>query len=232
MKKILIQLFVLGMFLGSSTAQAVILFRAILTQEQETPVTPSTPQGSSGIANFSLNDAGTALTYHLDTTGLDFGRINPSGISNNPIPPGTPNDDVTRIHIHRAPFGSAGGIVFGQVETPANAGPCIGQCAPGATDNLNDEDDLVVNVADGIIFGVWDANEGANNNPANFLPALLADLLAGNLYINVHTSDFPGGEIRGQILRVPEPQSLPLIMCGLLAIYLVRRKLLNAEARV
>jgi len=229
MKKILIQLFVLGMFLGSGSAQAVVLFRAILTQEQETPVTPSTPQGSSGIANFFLNDTGTELAYHLDTTGLDFGRINPSGISNNPIPAGNPNDDVTRIHIHRAPFGVAGGIVFGQVEIPANTGPC--PCPP-ATDNLNDEDDLIVDVANGIIMGVWDANEGANNNPANFLPALLADLLAGNLYINVHTNDFPGGEIRGQILQIPEPGSLPLIMCALLAVYLVRRKVLNTEARV
>ncbi|MBK8979984.1 MAG: CHRD domain-containing protein [Planctomycetes bacterium] len=28
----------------------------------------------------------------------------------------------------------------------------------------------------------------------------LADLLAGNLYVNVHTSSFPGGEIRGQVV--------------------------------
>jgi len=30
-------------------------------------------------------------------------------------------------------------------------------------------------------------------------PAQLADLLAGNLYMNVHTSVYPGGEIRGQL---------------------------------
>ncbi|MGB7203002.1 MAG: CHRD domain-containing protein [Pyrinomonadaceae bacterium] len=31
-------------------------------------------------------------------------------------------------------------------------------------------------------------------------PAQLADLLAGNMYFNIHTGGFPGGEIRGQIL--------------------------------
>lgn len=37
-------------------------------------------------------------------------------------------------------------------------------------------------------------------------PALVAELKAGNLYINIHSTQFPGGEIRGQV--VPEPSSL------------------------
>ena len=32
-----------------------------------------------------------------------------------------------------------------------------------------------------------------------FTPALLASLLAGDIYVNLHTADNPGGEIRGQI---------------------------------
>jgi hypothetical protein len=28
---------------------------------------------------------------------------------------------------------------------------------------------------------------------------LVAEIMAGNTYVNVHTIDFPGGEVRGQI---------------------------------
>ncbi|MEP7099397.1 MAG: CHRD domain-containing protein [Burkholderiales bacterium] len=31
-------------------------------------------------------------------------------------------------------------------------------------------------------------------------PAQVADLMAGKWYVNVHTAQFPGGEIRGQVL--------------------------------
>jgi hypothetical protein len=41
-------------------------------------------------------------------------------------------------------------------------------------------------------------------------------LFDGYLYANVHTSTFPGGEIRGQLLLVPEPASVSLI--GLAAV--------------
>jgi hypothetical protein len=42
--------------------------------------------------------------------------------------------------------------------------------------------------------GVW-----RNTDPEPLTPALVADLFAGNLYVNVHTQNFGGGEIRGQV---------------------------------
>ena len=48
-------------------------------------------------------------------------------------------------------------------------------------------------------------------------PAQVAQLFAGQFYFNVHTSIFPGGEIRGQITLVPEPSTLALTGMGLAA---------------
>lgn len=49
-----------------------------------------------------------------------------------------------------------------------------------------------------------------------------ADLLAGLWYINIHTQDFPGGEIRGQV--VPEPGIISLLFVSLGLICLRRRR--------
>lgn len=46
-------------------------------------------------------------------------------------------------------------------------------------------------------------------------PAIETALLGGNLYFNLHTSVFPGGEIRGQV--VPTPAAGALLGMGLLA---------------
>ena len=46
--------------------------------------------------------------------------------------------------------------------------------------------------------------------------AFIAGLLSGQTYLNIHTSQFPGGEIRGQLQAVPEPATLLLLTTGIL----------------
>jgi len=56
-------------------------------------------------------------------------------------------------------------------------------------------------------------------------PGQESDLLAGLWYLNLHTSAFPGGEIRGQVLGIiPEPATLALAGLGLSFIIAMRRK--------
>ncbi|MBC8105846.1 MAG: CHRD domain-containing protein [Anaerolineae bacterium] len=45
----------------------------------------------------------------------------------------------------------------------------------------------------------------------NFTEAQQANILAGLTYVNIHTTFAGGGEIRGQILPVPEPASLGVL---------------------
>lgn len=54
--------------------------------------------------------------------------------------------------------------------------------------------------------------------------AFIAGLLNGQTYLNIHTSQFPGGEIRGQLQEVPEPATLLLMGTSLMAAIGVIRK--------
>lgn len=56
--------------------------------------------------------------------------------------------------------------------------------------------------------------------------ALLAGMTAGLSYLNIHTSVFPGGEIRGFLapVAVPEPASLTILGLGIAGLALVRRR--------
>ena len=61
---------------------------------------------------------------------------------------------------------------------------------------------------------------------ANYtVPQQIADLNNSMWYVNIHDSTFPGGEIRGQIVPVPEPSTWALMgFSGLGMIWFLRRR--------
>jgi hypothetical protein len=107
------------------------------------------------------------------------------------------NDNLTNAHIHASatvtPTTTAG-VVWGFIGSPFN-------------DN-NPNDALVTPFASGVggtVHAKWDLNEGNGTT----LALQLNNILTGHAYINFHTAQFSGGEIRGNL---PEPSSMALLL--------------------
>jgi hypothetical protein len=195
-------------FVAAAKANAITVFTANLTNSQENPPTnPTTSTGgvrpaSFGTATFVLNDALTALTFtatifNIDVTGSQTPDV---------------NDNLLNAHIHCCALpGTNASVVWGFFGSPQN--------------DVNPNDRVVIPFASGVggtFSGKWDAPEGNSTT----LAAQLAGILAGQSYINFHTTQFTGGEIRGQILVASEPETIGLLGLGLLVVgYVCRRRL-------
>jgi uncharacterized protein (TIGR03118 family) len=159
----------------------VRLFEVNMTNGQEVPpAVPTSSLGgarpaSFGTARFQFNQAQTAMSFsatvnNIDVTGSQTAET---------------NGNLTNAHIHAGPAvtpGVNGPVVWGFVGAPFN--------------NNNPSDGVATPFSSGVggtFSGTWDAPEGQGTT----LAAQLSNLREGRAYINFHTTQFGGGEIRG-----------------------------------
>ena len=133
---------------------------------------PSISTAGQGFFLGSLNDAETQLDYTLVYFGLE--------------------STVSQGHIHVGQTSVNGGIVLffcTNLTPPANV-PVPPACPNGASNTVTGTltaANVIVQTAQGIASG-------------NFADVIRA-MRAGFAYANVHSSLYPGGEVRGQISR-------------------------------
>jgi CHRD domain len=120
-------------------------------------------------ANASAAQGQATFKVSADGSSIHF-RVNIANIEN-----------TLMSHIHMAPAGTNGGIVVWL--RPAGPPPVL---VPGRFDGVYAEGTFTEADLVGALAG----------EP---LSSLIDAMRAGNTYVNVHTNQFPGGEIRGQI---------------------------------
>lgn len=193
----------------SSLASAQTVLTANLTNGQEVPPTvPTLSTGplrpaSFGTATFTINAAMTEMSFvatifNVDVTGAQTPDV---------------NDNLTNAHIHVGALpGFNAPVRWGFFGSPQN--------------NIDPSDGMFTPFASGVggtFSGTWNATEG---NGGTTFATNLPLILAGQAYINFHTVQFAGGEIRGQLTVVPEPATVLLTAAGiaLLGLVQVRRR--------
>jgi hypothetical protein len=160
------------------------------------------PSTATGTGSVMFNSATDTLTVTLSFTGLESPTTIPAGV------PGA-------AHIHLGPDPASNGPpIFPFIEPYANNFPL------GVTSGTY----LTTLTAASLLP---DPAGGINT----FAEAVQA-IEAGQTYFNIHTAEFPGGEIAGQITVVPEPGSLTLLALGLggVLVFLWRARRLVSRA--
>lgn len=187
MKKFLLCLGVLGVVLAMAsvaTAQT-FQFRAGLSGDQEVSgPSPVAPQGvdtdTTGRARFSVDRAFTRMSFIVEVF---------DGVA------------ITQAHLHCAPAGANGSIavfLFDVAPIPGPGGIAIdGILAQGTLTNAD--------IEPGIDF----ASNEACGVPINNIASLVAAMLAGRIYVNVHSEEEPSGVVRGQVASVRIPTGHP-----------------------
>lgn len=175
---------------AGSAAATITVYTAALSGPNEAP--PNSSPGT-GTAIVTIDDVLNTMRVQATFSGLV-----PTTTAGAP-------SGVTAAHIHAptaTPFTGTVGVATTQ---PTFPGFPAGVTA-GTYDNLFDL--LTASTYNSTFVN---ANGGTT---AGARAALLSALGSGRAYFNIHSTQFPGGEIRGFLVAVPEPATWAMMLIG------------------
>ncbi len=188
--KTVFRLFMILLFLGLATRAANAAPETFLAYLSGANESPVNGSPGTGSAVISIDSILHTLTIHVNFAGLTSG--------------------TTASHIHAAtpsPFAGTAGVA---TTTPNFAGFPLGVTAGGYD-----------NVLDMTLASSYNPSfVSANGGIAGAETALFGAIEGGRAYLNIHTTNFGSGEVRGFLVAVPVPPAVEggfVLLGGLLA---------------
>ena len=184
------------LFASPMTAQASVLI--FNTTLSGAQENPPTNSPGTGTATVTIDDVANTLSVNVSFSGLT-----------------TTGTGTTASHIHCCVTTGPGGNAGVATTTPTFPGFPLGVTSGTYSMTFNM---LLASSYNPAFIG--------SLTPAQAEAILFAGMEAGNAYLNIHSSTFPSGEIRGYLPAVPLPSTLPLFATGLAGLGLLgwRRK--------
>lgn len=153
-----------------------ITLNAVLDSAQEPGGTSDSDATGRGTVVITVEDGDVSYSSSLTVNGIDSASLLPVA-------------GVSAIHLHNAPAGINGPVITDVVQ---DAGGDV-------TGDLGDEGSVFNDFVEPRFTVDVDDQPLASLTTEQSPQDLINEALKGNLYFNIHTTDFPGGEIRGQL---------------------------------
>ncbi len=162
-------------------------------------------KGSAGLSSTNEN----VVVTGIPGTGGEFG----AGVFFN---------DITKILTINVAWGSSNG--FTDLTGNATAGHIHGPTASGGTASFTQSGGVLVGLDSISGWNPSATSGGITNGTLTLTAPQEAALLAEKAYINIHTGTNGGGEMRGNLIAVPEPSYAILSLVGLVLVGTRRKR--------